>query len=53
VVQRHYGESFFRAGTVDQFVAPSTAGTDLMLRYWGTFHPGGTAGCTPLESQSP
>jgi hypothetical protein len=53
VVTRQYDAAFFQAGTLDQFVAPSTSGNDLLLRYWGKYHPGGIDGCTPLEATGP
>jgi len=54
VVEKHYAESFFRAGTVDEFtVTPSSGGGALLLRYWGKLHPSGTAGCTPLDQSQP
>jgi hypothetical protein len=53
VTERRYDEFFFKAETVDQFIAPSDAGTALMLRYWGKFHPGGLQGCTPLSQDGP
>jgi hypothetical protein len=49
VIERQYHASFFQAGAVDEFVAQSHSGGDLLLRYWGTFHPDGTAGCAPLS----
>jgi len=50
VVQRSYDEAFFKSGQVDEFVAASsTAGNDLLLRYWGKFHPNGLADCAPTS----
>lgn len=54
IVERRYGQSFFEAGTLDEFAAtPSSGGSGLLLRYWGKFHPDGTASCTPLEQDKP
>ncbi|HET6283239.1 MAG TPA: hypothetical protein VFH73_19940 [Polyangia bacterium] len=49
VVERQYDQSFFQSGTVDEFVAQSNTGGQLLLRYWGAFHPDGTAGCAELS----
>jgi hypothetical protein len=48
VATRRYDGAFFQDGVVDMFTVPSSAGDSLLLRYWGRFHPGGTAGCAPL-----
>jgi hypothetical protein len=53
LANRRYGESFFRSGALDEFVVPSTMGNDLRLRYWGVFHPNGTADCAPLDAEGP
>jgi hypothetical protein len=54
IIEKRYDESFFKAGTIDQFTAtPSGGGTGLLLRYWGKFHPGGSAGCAPLDQSAP
>jgi hypothetical protein len=53
VVARHYDAAFFQGGTVDEFTAPAVSGSDLLLRYWGTFHPGGIDGCAPLDAAGP
>jgi hypothetical protein len=54
LTQHQYGESFFRSGAVDEFIAlPSSGGDGLLLRYWGKVHPGGTAGCAPLDQLAP
>lgn len=54
VVERRYGESFFAAGTLDEFNAvPSSGSGGLVLRYWGRLHPNGTDGCAPLDAPGP
>ena len=50
---RQYDQTFFQSGAVDELSVPSTAGTDMLLRHWGKLHPGGTAGCTPLDASGP
>jgi hypothetical protein len=54
LVEKRYGESFFRARSLDQFTAgPAFASDTLLLRYWGSFHPNGVEGCAPLEDDEP
>jgi len=50
---RSYGMPFFQAGNVDEFMVASPSGGNLLLRYWGRFHPGGVDGCTPLDAPAP
>jgi outer membrane lipoprotein SlyB len=53
VVTKRYGLSFFSAGAVDEFTVARDATTGLFFRYWGTLHPGGPEGCTPLDADGP
>lgn len=54
IVQRQYAESFFAAGTVDEFTAqPSAGGEELLLRYWGKLDPTSPDDCTPLDRDQP
>jgi hypothetical protein len=53
VGERRYAESFFQSGSVDDLVAQSDAGTDLLLRHWGKLNPSGMEGCSPLDVSEP
>ena len=54
LVEKHYDEAFFIAGTLDEFTAtPNSVNSVLLLRYWGKFQPNGIAGCTPLDQNGP
>jgi hypothetical protein len=53
VATRSYGAPFFQVGNVDELVVASPSGGNLLLRYWGRFHPGGVDGCTPLDAPAP
>jgi hypothetical protein len=49
VVERHYRESFFRAGKLDEFIARGASGQAELLRYWGSVASEGTNSCAPFE----
>jgi hypothetical protein len=51
ISSKTYGVPFFRAGTVDEYIAASSSGSRLLLRHWGTL--GGHDTCTPLDQDSP
>jgi hypothetical protein len=53
VVTKRYGLPFFSAGTVDEFTVMPDGTPGLFFRYWGTLHPGGPEGCTPLDADGP
>jgi hypothetical protein len=46
VAERRYGEPFFLAGKLDEFVVRSASGRAELLRYWGTE---GTLRCASFE----
>lgn len=51
VSSKTYGESFFGASTVDEYVASAASGSSVRLRHWGAL--GGVDACTPLEQDRP
>ena len=53
ITTRTYDHSFFRIGSVDEFRARSSSGSELLLRYWGKVNPDGMAGCAPLDTLTP
>jgi len=51
ISSKTYGESFFRAGTLDEYVASVPSGSALLLRHWGAI--GGIDNCAPYEQDGP
>ena len=51
VSSKTYGEAFFGARAVDEYVASSASGSSVLLRHWGAL--GGLDACTPLERDAP
>src|SRR6478735_52097 len=43
LVTRAYDAAFFQSGRLDEFTASSSSGAGMLLRYWGKFHPVGSA----------
>ena len=54
VVEKQYGEAFFRSGTVDEFTAaPASGSGSLLLRYWGALPMNGSDGCASWADDGP
>jgi hypothetical protein len=49
LAERRYGEAFFRAGTVDDFIATGASGEGRRLRYWGAFDASGEPRCASFD----